>query len=63
VKVGAPLRTVRHAITYRRIQASVYAARLAGPLPRRAGLFRWVRRDELTGLPLSSLTLKLLGLR
>ena len=63
VKVGAPLCTVRHAITYRRIQASVYAARLLRPLPRRAGLFRWVRRDELTGLPLSALTFKLLGLR
>lgn len=63
VQVAAPLCTVRHAITYRRIQASAYAAKLTGPLPRRPGRLRWARREELKDLPLSSLTFKLLGLR
>lgn len=63
VEVGAPVCTVRHAITFRRIRASAYSARLKGPLPRRPNLLRWARREELGELPLSSLTFKLLGLR
>jgi adenine-specific DNA glycosylase len=61
---GALLVRVRHAITFRRIRAEGYPARLRRAPPVDAERFRWVRPEELASLPVSSLTRKLIsGLR
>jgi A/G-specific adenine glycosylase len=62
--VPGPLRVqARHAITFRRIRALGYAARLRRAPPRDPERFRWVAADA-AGVPTSSLTGKLLaGLR
>jgi A/G-specific adenine glycosylase len=63
--VPGPLRVrARHAITFRRIAADGYAARLAAPPPADTERVRWVHPDEIAALPVSSLTRKLIdGLR
>jgi A/G-specific adenine glycosylase len=58
--LGKAVTSARHAITYRRIRARAYAARLVGRLPRRPGCFLWAEPSALSQLPISSLTLKLL---
>jgi hypothetical protein len=60
VEVGARLHTARHAITFRRITAEAYAARLVRRPPADPARFTWVDPRHLDGLPLSSLTRKLL---
>ncbi len=60
LRPGALLASASHAITYRRIRASVCSARLERPLPRRPGRFRWASEAELAELPLTTLTRKLL---
>ena len=58
---GALLSRGRHAITYRRIRVEAYRARLRGRLPEDLERFRWVSPAELTGLPMSSLTRKVIA--
>jgi A/G-specific adenine glycosylase len=54
----------RHAITFRRIRAEAYRARLLRPVPADEARFAWVDPGQLGAWPLSSLTRKLLaGLR
>jgi A/G-specific adenine glycosylase len=60
LRIGAPVAGARHAITYRRIHARLYAARLLAPLPRSRRL-RWVAPAQVAHLPVSSLTRKLLA--
>ena len=57
---GPLLSCGRHAITYRRIRVEAYRARLRGRLPADAERFRWVSPAELAGLPISSLTRKVI---
>lgn len=59
--VGALAVRVRHAITFRRIRAEGYRARLRRPPPDDPERFRWVRPGELASLPVSSLTRKLVA--
>jgi A/G-specific adenine glycosylase len=54
----------RHAITFRRITLEGYRARLRPPAPTDPERFLWVRPEEVSSLPVSSATRKLLkGLR
>jgi A/G-specific adenine glycosylase len=54
----------RHTITFRRILAEGYLARLTRPLPEDSERYRWVDPDGLAALPTSSLTKKLIrGMR
>jgi A/G-specific adenine glycosylase len=50
----------RHAITYRRIRVEGYRARLRRPPPNDPDRFRWTTPAEVPGLPVSSMTRKLL---
>ncbi|HKQ96422.1 MAG TPA: hypothetical protein VJV75_00960, partial [Candidatus Polarisedimenticolia bacterium] len=50
--------TVRHSITWRRLEVTVTRARLGGALPRRG--HRWVTPKEALRLPASSLLHKAL---
>jgi A/G-specific adenine glycosylase len=50
----------RHAITYRRILLEGYRSRLESPVPSDPERFRWVRPGEVSALPVSSMTRKLL---
>jgi A/G-specific adenine glycosylase len=60
--VAGPLRVeARHAITFRRIRALGYAARLRRQPPRDPERYLWVSLAESDGLPVSSLTRKLLA--
>jgi A/G-specific adenine glycosylase len=59
VSAGPLLARVRHAITFRRIQVDVHAARLRRNVAGDAERFAWVRPQEVT-LPVSSLTKKIL---
>ena len=52
---------VRHAITFRRIRAEGYRARLKRAPPADAERFLWARPEDLASLPVSSLTRKLVG--
>ena len=54
----------RHAITFRRIKLEGYRSRLRRPAPEDPERYLWARPDDLTALPVSSMTRKLLrGLR
>jgi hypothetical protein len=58
---GSLVVRVRHAITFRRIQAEGYRARLRRlPAPDAERLL-WARPEDLASLPVSSLTRKLIG--
>jgi len=50
----------RHAITFRRIRVEGYRARLRRPAPADPDRFRWITPAEARGLPVSSMTRKLL---
>jgi adenine-specific DNA glycosylase len=50
----------RHAITFRRIRLEAYRARLRREPPADTERFRWVTPAEIAGLPVSSLTRKVL---
>jgi A/G-specific adenine glycosylase len=64
VVTGALRVRTRHVITFRRIAVEGYAARLADSPPNDPQRLRWAHPDEIAGLPVSSLTRKLLdGLR
>jgi A/G-specific adenine glycosylase len=61
---GELLVRARHAITFRRIRAEGYLARLARRPPADAERYRWIDAGELHDLPVSSLTRKLIrGMR
>ncbi len=49
----------RHAITFRRIRLEGYRSRLRSLPPRDPDRYAWVRPDELSSLPVSSMTRKL----
>jgi len=57
--VGRSVATVRHSITYRRLEVSVHPARLLAEPPR--GGYRFVAPAELDHLPTSSLVRKVLA--
>jgi len=61
VAPGALLGQVQHAITYRRIQIEIRSARLLSGPPPDPARFRFVRRGELAGLPISSMTRKIVA--
>jgi A/G-specific adenine glycosylase len=50
----------RHAITHRRIVLEGYRSRLESPVPSDPERFRWVSPGEVSALPVSSMTRKLL---
>ena len=58
---GALLSRARHAITFRRIRVEAYRARLRRRPPADPERFRWVSPAELAGLPISSLTRKVIA--
>lgn len=60
LRPGPLLGDAGHAITFRRIRARLYAARLERPLPRREGRWLWATPAELEAVPLTTLTRKLL---
>lgn len=60
VEAGALLARAAHAITFRRIRLEAYRARLRGRPPADSDRFRWVAREEVSGLAVSSLTHKVL---
>jgi hypothetical protein len=61
---GALAVRARHAITFRRIRLEGYRARLRRPAPEDPERYRWARPGDITSLPVSSMTRKLLrGLR
>jgi A/G-specific adenine glycosylase len=57
---GALVVEARHAITFRRIRAEGYRARLEGAVPGDPERFRWAGPDDIPSIPMSSLTRKLL---
>jgi A/G-specific adenine glycosylase len=57
---GALLGRARHAITFRRIRVEAYAARLLREPPRDPDRFLWVAPADLSRLPISSLTRKII---
>jgi A/G-specific adenine glycosylase len=57
---GALAVRARHAITFRRITLEGYRSRLKSPPPSDPERFLWARPEEVTGLPVSSSTRKLL---
>jgi A/G-specific adenine glycosylase len=58
---GVLLSRGRHAITFRRIRVEAYRARLRRRPPEDPERYRWVSPAELTGLPTSSLTRKVIA--
>jgi A/G-specific adenine glycosylase len=56
--LGEPVATIRHSITYRRLELHVRPARLLSE-PKR-GLYRWLSPADLTRLPTSSIVRKVL---
>jgi A/G-specific adenine glycosylase len=58
VRPGALLARARHAITYRRIRLEAYRAALRRQPPPDSDRFLWAAPDELSELPISSLTRK-----
>jgi hypothetical protein len=64
VRPGALVARARHAITYRRIRLEAYRAALRQKPPADSDRFRWAAPEEIAGLPVSSLTRKVVrGLR
>ena len=59
VELMKPLATVRHSITYRRLELRVRPARLLSEPPR--GRYRWVQPADLGRLPTSSLVHKIIA--
>jgi len=59
LEMSEPIATVRHSITYRRLELRVRPARLLSEPPR--GRYRWVRRGDLRRLPTSSMVRKVLA--
>jgi len=59
VRLREPVATVRHSITYRRLELRVRPARLLSMPPR--GRYRWVRPEDLRHLPTSSMVRKILA--
>jgi len=59
LEMSEPIATVRHSITYRRLELRVRTARLLSAPPR--GRYRWVRRRDLGRLPASSMLRKVLA--
>jgi len=57
--LGDPVATIRHAITFRRLEIAVRPARLLSEPPRPR--YRWVSRASLSRLPTSSLVRKALA--
>lgn len=57
---GALVVRARHAITHRRITLEGYRAQLHSTVPSDSERFRWVTPEEVTELPVSSMTKKLL---
>jgi A/G-specific adenine glycosylase len=60
VDCGPLLVAASHAVTFRRIRLEGYRARLLGAHALEPQRFRWVRLEEVEGLPVSSMTRKLL---
>ena len=60
VVAGALLGQARHAITFRRIRAEAYAARLRREPVADPDRFTWAGPDDLAPLPMSSLTRKII---
>jgi A/G-specific adenine glycosylase len=60
VKRGALLGRARHAITFRRIRVETYGARLRREPPADADRFLWADPADLSRLPISSLTRKII---
>jgi A/G-specific adenine glycosylase len=58
---GPLLVQARHAITFRRIRAFGYSARLVRHPPSDPERFLWTRPEDVRSLPVSSLTRKLIG--
>ena len=58
---GPLVARARHAITFRRIHVEAYRARLRGRAPDDPQRFRWVAPEDLAGLPVSSLTRKVIA--
>jgi A/G-specific adenine glycosylase len=61
VEPGALVARARHAITFRRIRVEAYAGRLQREPPRDPERFLWAGPDDLAGLPMSSLTRKVIA--
>jgi A/G-specific adenine glycosylase len=61
VVTGPLLSRGRHAITFRRIRIEAYRARLRRRPPADPERYRWVTPAELAGLPISSLTRKVIS--
>jgi adenine-specific DNA glycosylase len=61
VVTGPLLSRGRHAITFRRIRIEAYRARLRRRPPADPERYRWVTPAELEGLPISSLTRKVIS--
>jgi adenine-specific DNA glycosylase len=60
IEPGLLVVRARHAITHRRITLEGYRSKLKSPLPTDTERFRWVTAAEVSGLPVSSMTKKLL---
>jgi 8-oxo-dGTP diphosphatase len=60
IEPGALAVRARHAITHRRIKLEGYHSKLTSPAPTDPERFRWVTVGEVTDLPVSSMTKKLL---
>ncbi len=61
VSVGTELASIQHALTYRRVRVRAFEAHTQ-PLPRsHPNDRRWILQAEVTALPTSSMTLKLLA--
>jgi A/G-specific adenine glycosylase len=60
VQPGKLIAEARHAITFRRIRVEAYRTRLRGDPPADAENFLWATPDQIRGLPMSSMTQKIL---
>jgi A/G-specific adenine glycosylase len=60
LRAGPLVARARHAITFRRIRIEAYRARLTRALPDDPERFRWATPAEMSLLPLSSMTAKVL---
>jgi hypothetical protein len=61
VEPGPLVVRARHAITHRRIRVEGYRSRLRRPPPADEDRYRWASPKEVSGLPISSMTRKLLA--
>jgi len=57
---GTLIGRIRHAITFRRISVEAYRTRLKTPSPQDSDQFRWATPKEVSSLPVSSMTKKIL---